>query len=101
VQAVDLAQSCDQLALVCQCGTVGNVLIDEIVEARQLPQSDLTAEFVEPRHAAFAVADDIERRHVDLAVDAWPQIDVLQELRMILQRQQAEPLASHRERPVR
>ena len=74
--------------------------VDKIIEAGQLFQPDLAAELVEARDAALAVANDVERRHVDLAVETRPEIEVLQELRMIVQQQQPEALASDGERPV-
>ena len=95
--AVDLA---DRLRRACAARASsgepsGKPLVDKIVEARQLAQPDLPAEFVEARHAALAIADDVERREIDRGVEPRPQVEVLQELRMILQLEQAEPLAPH------
>ena len=71
--------------------------VHEIVEARQLPQSILPPEFIEPRHAVFAVADQVERRYVDLARRRMqpPHFQVLQETREISQRQQSQALPPH------
>src|SRR6266567_1349237 len=67
---------------------------------RQSVMGFVTAEFIEARHAVLAVADDIERRDVERGVEPRAQIEVLQELRMIAQLQQPEPLAAERQRPV-
>src|SRR5262249_35442378 len=101
VLAVHLAQRRDQLALRRELGAaLRQAPINEVVEAGELAQADLAAELVEARDAALAVADDVERRHVDLGVEPRPQVEVLQELRVVLQREQAETLAAHAERPV-
>ena len=60
--------ACHQSFCSARSGDPSGSRVDEIVEARQLPQAVLAAEFVEARYAALAVADHIERRHVDLAV---------------------------------
>ena len=82
---------------------LGKRRIDEIIKARQALHSILTAELVEARNAALAVADEIQRRDVQLArLAAEPRHrKVLQEHRVIVQRQRAESLAAHREGPVR
>ena len=81
---VDFAQRLHQLLLLGAIGeTCRRPPIDEIIEAGQLPQADLTAELVEPRDTALAVADQIERGDIDLAVHAGAEIEVLQELRVI------------------
>ena len=99
VLPVDLAQ---QLHQIFSGPAWANAHRHEIVEAGQLPQAVLPAEFVEPRNAVFAVANQIERGHIDHLRGALQpsHLDVLQEARMILQRQQSQPLASHAERPV-
>jgi hypothetical protein len=61
----------------------------------------LAAEFVEARDAVFAVADDVEGGEIDLfggAVEAR-QGDVLHELGMVVQGEQAEALAAEAESP--
>src|SRR5262249_39010747 len=75
---------------------------DEIVEALELPQSVLTADLVEPRHAALAVANQVERGDVEHAGRriALRQRQVLQEQAVIAESQCAEPLPPHAERPV-
>ena len=67
----------------CRIVRRGEPLVDEVVEARELAQPDLAAELVEARHAVLAVADDVERRHVERGVEARTDVEVLQELRMI------------------
>ena len=76
-------------------------MVDEVIEAGELAQPDLAAEFIKARHAVLAVADEVEGHDIERGVEARPQVEVLQELRMIAQLQKAEPLAAHRERPVR
>ncbi len=101
VLAVDLAQGLGEVALLLGRRRIRRqAVVDEIVEAGELAQTDLAAEFVEARHAVLAVADDVERRHVDDGVEPRAEVEVLQELRMIAQFQQAEPLAPDRQRPV-
>jgi len=86
--AIDLAQRLHQVALLGQFRRSLGPPVDKIIEAGQLFQPDLTAELIETRDAALAVANDIERRNVDFAVETRPEIEVLQELRMIVQLQQ-------------
>jgi len=74
VRAVDLAQRVDQLLLLgAVCGNDPRAAIDEIVEARELMQADLPAELVVPRNAPLAVADQVERGDVDLAIEPFTQ----------------------------
>src|SRR6266540_3973603 len=101
--SVDFAQQSDEPFLLRACRrTRWQPLIGEVVEAAQLPESVLAAEFVEAWHAALAVADDIERGHVDPTGCARQarQGEVLQELRMVLQRERPCTLLAHGERPV-
>jgi len=60
-------------------------LIDEIVEAGQGSEADLPAELVETRYAALAVANNVERNHVDFARrrSEVRHRQVLQEMRMV------------------
>ena len=91
------------LHLLLALGRVGRqALIDEIVVAGQLTQAVLAAKLVEARHAVLAIANEVERGDVDLPggrVEAR-QLDVLQELRMVVQGQQAQALAAHAEPPI-
>ena len=66
--AVKVAQRRDAALLLDPFGRAARQpRIDEIVEAPKLPQPVLPAELVEARNAALAVANDVERRDVDLA----------------------------------
>ena len=76
------------------------MLVDEIVESGQLSQADLATKLVETGDTPLAVPDDVERGHVDLGVESRSQVQVLQELRMIPQRQRSQPLAAHGQRPI-
>ena len=71
VLAVDLAQGGDDALLPGPFGRAGGQAgVDEIVEAAELAQTVLAAEFVAARHAAFAVAvaQPVEPHCVDLGV---------------------------------
>ena len=67
------------------------------------PQTVLAAELVEAWNAALAIANDVERRDVDLLRRRMQPIDldVLHEPRVFCKREHAEALAPHRQRPVR
>jgi hypothetical protein len=103
VLAVEFAHHAGAVLLLLANGSAQiRIGVDEIVEAGKLPQAILAAEFVETRHAVFAVANQIERRDVDLfgrAVQARHG-EVLNEHRVIAQRQKAQLLAADGERPV-
>jgi hypothetical protein len=77
--------------------------IDEIVEASKLLQPVLPAKLVESRNTALAIALDVARGDVDIARLAGEpvHVEILQELRMIVQRERPGALAAHRQRPVR
>ena len=76
--AVDVAHVLGQRSLLGADRRGGiQTAIDEVIEARQLPQTDLAAEFVEPRDSALAVAKKIEGDNVDFAVDAWAKVEIL------------------------
>src|SRR5262249_39774599 len=72
--------------------------VDEVVERRETLQPVLPPEFVEPRHTALAIAQDVERRDVELFRHARNarHRQVLQELRMVAERQGAQALAAER-----
>jgi hypothetical protein len=73
------------------------VLVHVVVEAGELLQAVLAAKLVEAGHAVLAVADQVERRDVDLVRRRLQPVhlEVLQEAWMVLQRQRAEPLPAH------
>ena len=106
MRSINLAQLVNRLLLLHARGRVGgqraNGRVHKVVIAGQLAQPVLAAELVEPRHAVLAVADDIQRSQVNLLRRAIEprQRDVLHELRIVVQRQQAQPLASQAEPPV-
>src|SRR5260370_40268359 len=74
-------------------------MIHEVVVSCELTKAVLPTKFVEPRHATLAVANQIQRCHIDLmrlAFKSWhPQL--LQELRMIVECQQSQALSAHAE----
>ena len=103
MRAVDFAHALDGLLLVATPGAgLGQALVDEVVEAGQRLQADLAAKFVEARDASLTVANDVEGRDVD-HLGRRVQVrhrQVLQEMRVVAQVQQAEALPAHAERPV-
>src|SRR5690242_5602370 len=101
--SVNFAECSYQILLLLVFRRTGSrVFIDEIVKARELPQTILPPELIESWHAALAVADQVQGDDVDLlrlGVEAR-NFQVLQEPRVVLQREQTQPLAAHAERPV-
>ena len=67
------------------------------------PQAAPPAKLVEAGDTALAIADQIERRDVDLLRLALqsPDLQVLQRAGMVLQGQQPEALPAHAQRPIR
>ena len=101
VLAVDGAKLVDERALVLRLvGIWREPDVDEVLEAGELLEADLAAELVEARHAVLAVADDVERGEVDGGVEARAEIEVLEELRVVPEEEQPQPLAPHGQRPV-
>ena len=78
----------------CPARSGGQAGVDEVVEAAELAQTVLAAEFVAARHAAFAVAvaQPVEPHCVDLVGGRVQprQREVLQALRRVLQAQLAQ-----------
>ena len=80
-------------------GSHYQVLIDEIFKPGQRPQPVLPAEFVEAGNASFSVPNDVERCDIDL-VACFVDLQILEELRMVQERQSSQPLPSHGHRQV-
>src|ERR1700757_2786294 len=67
VLAVDFTQqSSDPLLLGALGGILREVWVYEVIETRQLLETVLAAKFVVARHAALAVADNVQRQDIDL-----------------------------------
>ena len=101
---INFPQQLHQVFLLLALGrTLGQMLVDEIVEAGQLPQAILAAKLVEAGDTALAIADQVERRDVDLLRLALqpPDLQVLQKAGMVLQREQPQALPAHAQRPIR
>src|SRR5712692_1940553 len=97
---INLPDRLHQLALVSYRRPFWQGLVDEIIKAGELPQSNLPAEFVETRQAMFAVANNIKRSQVYFCIETRAKIQVLDKLRMVLQNQQTQTLPAHRQCPV-
>src|SRR5215475_7870546 len=104
VSSVDLPQFChDLLLLLVGIGCRIKMLIDEVVIAGELPQTILTAKFIETRNPMLTIANDVQGSKVNLfggCIQSRQQ-DVLHKLWMVMQRQQAKALTPERNRPVR
>ena len=105
VLAVDLAQRHRPVpAALARRRSRRQARVDEIVEAGELAQAVLPAELVEARHAALAVADEVERRDVDLLRRGRRRSSsrFCRNCGMVAAASSsAEPLAAHAQRPVR
>src|SRR5436309_1552802 len=98
--AINLANCFHQIALIGQLLPLRQRFVDEVIKTGQLSQSDLAAAFVEAWQTMFAVANNIKRSQIYFCVETRPKIQVLEELRVVLQSKKTQPLATHRQSPV-